>query len=158
MSVSLFERQSVFGATSLSQMTRGNKVPNGPPANASVPNALPLALSQLAGAVNSSGLTVATSPTTANGSHSTTGAGATNSVTATASGGSGSGYTYLWVVTTTSGPTISAVSGTSATTAFTSTLTGPSPESIGTAYCKVTDSASNTANGPIVSIDNSYSP
>ena len=50
MAVSLLERQQTFGASGLAQMTRGNKVPN-VPQNAGVPAALPLALSQLAGAV-----------------------------------------------------------------------------------------------------------
>ena len=86
-----------FGApqgTGLSAFLRGGAyVPNGPSANAGVPTALPINLSQLAGAVKYVNVGASVSPT------SVSGAGLspviTPSCTATGSGGSGS-YSYTW--------------------------------------------------------------
>lgn len=86
-----------FGApqgTGLSAFLRGGAyVPNGPSANAGVPTALPISLSQLAGAVKYVNVGVTVSPTTVGN------AGLspliTPSTTATATGGNGS-YSYTW--------------------------------------------------------------
>lgn len=157
MSVSLAERQATFGASSLSQMTRGNKVPD-IGANSGVPTTLPLALSQLAGAVAGSTLAASLNTTSANGSRTTAGVAASNSVTVTASGGTGTGYTYSWHVTTNTGNTISASGPSSATTQFTASVGAGNPSALGMAYCTVTDSGSNTVNTATVNIDLEFAP
>ena len=92
MTVSLLERQNTFGATSLSQMTRGNKVPN-VSANSGVPTTLPLLLSQLAGAVNYVPVTGSASPNPLANSGGTKGTATIGTVTVTGANGTGS-YTY----------------------------------------------------------------
>lgn len=156
MATSLLERQMTFGASSLSQLTRGNKIPN-IGANASVPTTLPISLTQIAGAVSGSTLAVSIAPGGVSGSRTTAGVATTSgSLTATPSGGSGSYTSYTWHVTTNAGNTISAVTGTSASSQFSATVNGANDVANGSAFCTVTDSLGASANSPSSNVTLSY--
>lgn len=148
-----------FGApasTPLSAFLRGGAwVSNGPTANAGVPTALPISLSQLAGAIKQN-LTASASPTTVTGSSATSGVIGTGGTTCTPAGLIGTA-SYQWHVTTTGGPAISITSATNATTNFTASLSNLNPSATGTAYCTVTDGTTGaTANTGTVSISITY--
>lgn len=88
-----------FGApqgTGLSAFLKGGSYVPNTSANANVPTALPIKLSQLAGAVKYVNVSASLSPTTVTGTGTITGEPiSTNATTVTASGGTGS-YTYTW--------------------------------------------------------------
>lgn len=148
-----------FGApvnTGLSAFLRGGAyVPNGPAANAGVPTALPINLSQLAGAVKYS-FTASASPASVSGSRATAGTCTSGTTTCSTSGALGT-VTYSWSVTTTGGNTITAAAPTGATTSFSATVSGVQPTATGTATCTAHDSATGAnAVTNIVSITLSY--
>lgn len=155
MSVSLLERQQKFGATALSQLIRGNKIPN-IAGNSGITTTLPVSLSSIGSAVTGSTLAGSVSPSSVSGHQSTAGTATSGSTTATASGGTGTGYTYTWVVSTRAGNAITANSPNSATTTFSATVNGSSDVSIGSAYCTIADSSGATVNTSGVAISLSY--
>lgn len=97
-------------------------------------------------------LSASLSPTNVSGSRTTPGTAVSGSCTATPVNGVGP-FTFLWQVTTTIGNTISAVSPTSATTIFSSPVSGTVTDCDGSAYCTITD----TATGLVVNTTNTVS-
>lgn len=145
MSVSLLERQGVFGATSLSQMTRGNKVPNGPSQNAGVPASLPLSLSQLNGAVAYVPMSVSANNVSDSVDNSISNYSFGPS-TATVTGGNPS-KTYSW--TNVSGTAFSISSPTSASTNFVHLGHAPAGTYSGTFKCTVNDGTASVDSNTI---------
>lgn len=150
-----------FGApagTGLSAFLRGGAyVPNGPAANAGVPTALPIALSQLAGAVKYN-FTASASPASVGGARATAGTAFTNATTCSTSGALGT-VTYTWSVATTSGNAISVTSINSNTTTFSAPVSAANPTSTGTATCTAHDTATGAnAVSNSVSITLNYAP
>lgn len=151
MVVSLLERQQTFGASSLGNLRRGVTVPD-IPANNAVPTGFPINLSSLAGAVKQS-LSASVSPGSAFGSRTTAGNCVSNLVTCTPNGAIGA-ITYQWHVGTSSGNAISITAPNSSSTAFSAAVGAGNTESIGSAYCTITDQSTGaTANTPTIPVD-----
>lgn len=143
--------------TKLSEYVRGGAYVGNYPPNLSVPTSVPIRLGDLRGASSTPSYYADASPTTCTGTIASPGTCTTGSTTATAHGVTGGTTTYAWARVS-GDSSQSAVSPTSATTAFRRTCTVANVTYTALWACTVTNTISGATVTNNVTVNTTYVP